>query len=255
MKFIPKIILFFFIFSLVFWLMRTLDHGRMLLLDLRDLGGIPWLYSAICLIFSILAAFTIQKEWENWNHLVESITGEVDGIRELWLLSQHLSNDVKEKILECVKDYLYTIQGEWPALEQGKRSESEEKILDALRNEIAGLTEEKGRMQLVPIFYDLLRNRNRRFYQSVIHIPHVLKNTLIFADVLLIFLSLFIGVKNLWLDYIFTLSIGVLAYTIYIVIDDLDNPFRPGAWHLTPQDYKSLLDDIKNKHTVNQALG
>jgi len=76
-----------------------------------------------------------------------------------------------------------------------------------------------------------------------------LKNTLIFADVLLIFLSLFIGVKNPWIDYIFTLSIGVLAYTIYIVIDDLDNPFRPGAWHLTPQDYKMLLGDI-NKHTV-----
>jgi hypothetical protein len=74
---------------------------------------------------------------------------------------------------------------------------------------------------------------------------------LIFADVLLIFLSLFIGVKNLWLDYIFTLSIGVLAYTIYIVIDDLDNPFRPGAWHLTPQDCKMLIDDIKNKYTVN----
>jgi hypothetical protein len=251
LKFIPKIILFLIIFSLVFWLMRTIDHGRILLLDLRDLGGIPWLYSAICLMFSILAAFTIQKEWENWNHLVESIKGEVDALRELWLLSRHLSNDIKENILKCIKDYLYTIQGEWPAMEQWKRRESEEKTLDALRNEIAGLTEETGRMQLVPLFNDLLRNRNRRLYQSVIHIPHILKNTLIFADVLLIFLSLFIGVKNTWLDYIFTLSIGVLAYTIYIVIDDLDNPFRPGAWHLTPQDYKILLDDIKNKHTVN----
>ncbi len=68
-----------------------------------------------------------------------------------------------------------------------------------------------------------------------------------------IFLSLFIGVKNPWIDYIFTLSIGVLAYTIYIVIDDLDNPFRPGAWHLTPQDYKMLLDDI-NRHSVIYSI-
>lgn len=210
MKFNPKIILFLIIFSLVFWLMRTIDRGRILLLDLRDLGGIPWLYSAICLIFSILAAFTIQKEWENWNHLVESIKGEVDALRELWLLSRHLSNDIKENILKCIKDYLYTIQEEWPAIEQEKRSGSEEKILDALRNEIVGLSEKTGKMQqIVPLLNDLLKNRNKRLYQSVIHIPHILKNTLIFADVLLIFLSLFIGVKNAWLDYIFTLMITV----------------------------------------------
>ena len=245
MKFIPKIFLFLLIFSLAFWLMRTVDHGKLLLIDLQDLGGIPWLYSAICLIFSILAAFTIQKEWENWNHLVESIKGEADAIRELWLFSRHLSNDSKGNILECIKDYLSDIQGEWPIMGKGGRSESEENILDVLRNEIARLTEGKGRMKLVPLFNDIVRNRNRRLYQSVIHIPHILKNTLIFADVLLIFLSFFIGVKNPWLDYIFTLSIGVLAYTIYIVIDDLDNPFRLGAWHLTPQDYKMLLDGIK----------
>jgi hypothetical protein len=250
MKFIPKIFLFLLIFSSAFWLMRTADHGKLLLLDLQDLGGIPWLYSAICLIFSILAAFTIQKEWENWNHLVESIKGEADAIRELWLFTRHLSNDLKGNILKCIKDYLSTIQGEWPAMEQGKRSEPEEIILDALRNEIASLTEGKGRMKFTPLFNDIARNRNRRLYQSAIHIPHILKNTLIFADVLLIFLSLFIGVKNPWIDYIFTLSIGVLAYTIYIVIDDLDNPFRPGAWHLTPQDYKMLSDDI-NRHTVS----
>ncbi len=251
MKFIPKIFLFLLIFSLAFWLIRTVDHGKLLLLDLQDLGGIPWLYSAIYLIFSILAAFTIQREWENWNHLVESIKGEADAIRELWLFPRHLSNDIQGNILKCIKNYLSTNQGEWPIMEQGKRSDPEEIILDALRNEIARLTEGKGRITpLFNLFNDIVRYRNRRLYQSTIHIPHILKNTLIFANVLLILLSLFIGVKNPWIDYIFTLSIGVLAYTIYIVIDDLDNPFRPGAWHLTPQDYKMLLDDI-NKHTVS----
>jgi len=186
MKFIPKIFLFLLIFSLAFWLIRTADHGKLLLLDLQDLGGIPWLYSAICLIFSILAAFTIQKEWENWNHLVESIKGEADAIRELWLFSRHLSNDSKGNILECIKEYLSTIQGEWTIMEKGERSESEENILDALRDEIARLTEGKGRMKLAPLFNDIARNRNRRLYQSTIHIPHILKNTLIFADVFLI---------------------------------------------------------------------
>lgn len=83
MKPIFKILVFLLIFSLTFWLIRTANYGKLVLIDLRDLGGIPWLYSAICLIFSILAAFTIQKEWENWNELVTAIKGEVGVVREL----------------------------------------------------------------------------------------------------------------------------------------------------------------------------
>jgi len=250
MKSITKIILFVIIFSLAFWLLRIHDHGKMILVELRDLGGIPWLYSSIGLIFSILAAFTIQKEWEHWNDLVETIKGELDALRELWLWSRYLSKGTEEKVLECIRNYLSLIQEEWPAMEDGKRSEAGEKILNLLRSVIVSSTEETGKFSLLPLFNDILKNRNRRLYQCESHIPHILKNTLTFAGILFIFLSLFIGVKNPWIDYIFTVSIGVLAYTIHIVIDDLDNPFRPGAWHLSPKEHQVLLDSIKNNSLI-----
>jgi len=113
-----------------------------------------------------------------------------------------------------------------------------------------GLTEKMHGLLFLSLLNDLIRNRNIRIYQGGSHIPHILKNMLIFTDILLIILSLFIGVKNPWLDYVFTLSIGVLAYIIYIVIDDLDNPFRPGAWHLSPKEYQTLLDSIRNDATI-----
>jgi hypothetical protein len=97
----------------------------------------------------------------------------------------------------------------------------------------------------------LIRNRNKRFDQSENRIPHILKNTLIFTDILVIVFSLFIGVRNPFIDCLFTVSIGVLAYTVHIVIDDLDNPFRPGSWHLTPRDYTTLLDKIKSDRQVS----
>jgi hypothetical protein len=248
MKSITKIILFSIVFSLAYWLIRTIDHGKIIRVDIQDLGGIPWLYSAICLIFSILAAFTIQKEWEHWNELTEDIKGEANALRELWLWSRYYSKDAEEKVTGYLGDYLTLIQEEWSIIEQGKSSEEVEKILDSLRNTLVGLMEKTHRLPLLPLFNDLIRNRNRRIYQSGNHIPYILKNTLIFADVLLIILSLFIGVRNPWIDYIFTVGIGLLAYTIYIVIDDLDNPFRPGAWHLTPKEYQTLLDNIKNTY-------
>lgn len=63
--------------------------------------------------------------------------------------------------------------------------------------------------------------------------PTMLKAMMGFADGLVIILSLFIGVKHLWLDFLFTFSIALLAYAVYLVLDDLDYPLRPGIWHPT----------------------
>jgi hypothetical protein len=252
MKLIFKIFLFLLIFSSAFWLIRTLDHGKIISMDLQDLGGIPWLYSAICIIFSMLAAFTIQQEWENWNELTSAIRGEARTIRELWLWSCHVSPETRGTIVHGLENYLSVILTEWPSIGQTEKSGGGDRILEMLRKTIKGLGEETEKSQLLQLFNELIRNRNKKFDHSLSHIPHILKNTLIFTDILLIVLSLFIGVKNPWIDYTFTVSIGVLAYTIYIVIDDLDNPFRPGSWHLTFHDYAILLNQIqeeKQDHT------
>lgn len=62
---------------------------------------------------------------------------------------------------------------------------------------------------------------------------------------LVIVLSLFVGVKHLWLDYLFTLSIAMLANVVYLVIDDLDDPLRPGIWHVTSKRYERLLAQLQ----------
>ena len=36
-----------------------------------------------------------------------------------------------------------------------------------------------------------------------------------------------------------------MAYIIYIIVDDLDNPLLIGNWHLTTDDYDSLLKQIE----------
>jgi len=50
----------------------------------------------------------------------------------------------------------------------------------------------------------------------------------------------------LFYDYLFTSIIALLAYGIYLLIDDLDNPYRPGQWHLSMKVYKNVLQEIKN---------
>lgn len=239
-----KLLLFVVSFSSIFWIFRTIDRGKILFVNLSELSGLPWLYSSIGLIFSILAAFTIQKEWEHWNELVEAINGEVNALEELLLRCRHVP-DCADNIVAHTEQYLSHILEYWPTIKEGIRSEEGDRIISLLRSDIMEAPTESGKVLLLSLFDDIVRSRNKRIFQSRSHIPKILKNTLVFADVIMIGLSLFIGVRNPMLDYIFTASIGVLAYTIYLVIDDLDSPFRPGAWHLAPDDYKALLEKIK----------
>jgi len=239
-----KLLLFVLFFSSTFWLFRTIDKGKILFVGLSELSGLPWLYSSISLIFSILAAFTIQKEWEHWNELVEAINGEVNALEELLLRCRHVP-DCADNISAHIEQYLSHILQYWPTIKEGIRSEEGDRIVSLLRNDIMGAPTESAKVLLLPLFDDIVRSRNRRIFQSRSHIPKILKYTLVFADAIMIILSLFIGVRNPLLDYIFTVSIGVLAYTIYLVIDDLDSPFRPGAWHLSSNEYKMLLESMK----------
>ncbi len=99
------------------------------------------------------------------------------------------------------------------------------------------------------IIGDLLRHREYRLQAGQRRMPVIVKATVSFADGLVIVLSLFIGAQHLWLDYLFTLSIALLAYAVYLVIDDLDHPLKPGIWHVTATPYEHLLTELQRKLT------
>jgi sugar phosphate permease len=74
--------------------------------------------------------------------------------------------------------------------------------------------------------------------------PPILKNTLQFSAFLLIGLSMFVAVEDIWLALLFTASIATLAFSIFLVLLDLDNPLEPGDWNITSKSYRKLLEKI-----------
>jgi hypothetical protein len=247
MNILKRIIIFVVGFSGVFYLVRTNDYYNSKIL-LADLGGIPWLYSTIGVIFSIIAAFAIQKEWDNWNNLVEAEKNEVDSLEELWIWAEHLPENIGKKIKESIIEYIKVVINEgWQKSEKGERSEAAEQAILSLRYTLFINTLQNNPQLLRGFsssFTNLSRYRKRRLHFSTRYTPNILRHALIFSMCLLISLSLLIGIKNIWLDYIFTLSIATLVYIIYIVVIDLDHPLQPGGWHLTTKDYKELLQKI-----------
>jgi len=250
MKILRKIFIFIGLFSLAFFLLRNSEYYTTKLL-FSDLGGITWLYSAIGIIFSIIAAFTIQKEWEQWNNLVDAVKSEVDALEELRLWSVHFPAKIKSKFHTAIRNYLkIVIQEEWTRSEKNEECDMTGQSLDLFHDAFFEIFDKKPELMTASftIFTDVLRYRGQRIHYINRHMPLILRRTLVLAVNLVIFLSLFIAVKSIWLDYIFTLSIAVLTYTVYLVIDDLEHPLRPGGWHLTRKDYQCLLDKINSQN-------
>jgi len=171
---------------------------------------------------------------------------EIDTIREMWEWSSYAEDGLREEAHRHLEGYLRLIISEWDKGEKGKRSPKVDAELSGLRGLLTRMSLSMGGLggQLQGAFANLIRARDERLNFSNEHMPGILKRITVFADILLILLSLFIAVNNIYLDYLFTVSIGLLAFSLILVVDDLDNPFRPGAWHLTTEGYETLLKNL-----------
>ena len=216
---------------------------------IENLGGLPWLYSSLMVLFSILAGFIIQKQWDNWDNLVDSVKKEVDSLKELFLWSRYLPKEYKDGFSKSIKYYLKEmIDGGLIRSEKGKKSGRIELAFSAFQALIFEMSKKDQHFiaTTFSFFSRIMESRTNRLLYGFHHIPRIIKNSFLFCTFLVIALCLFIGIKDLWLGYIFTLSLSLMVYTIYIIVDDLDNPLVVGNWHLTTEDYESLLEKIEN---------
>ncbi len=240
---LKRALLFFVPFSLVFWYIHENFES---VISRSTQNGLTGFYSADGVIFGLIVAFVIQREWEVWTKLSESVRTEIDTIREMWKWSSYAEPSLRAWAHGHLEGYLRSMVADWHKGEESQRSEKVDAELDGLRGTIANMSFTMGGsgQQLQDAFANLAQARNQRLNFSNQHMPVILKRIVIFADALLIFLSLFIAVNNIYLDYVFTASIALLAFALILVVDDLDNPFLPGSWHMTAEGYEALLKEL-----------
>src|SRR6266702_7864594 len=84
--------------------------GKIILVKLLENNtSLPWLYSAIELIFSIISCFIIQTKLNTWNTLIDATHEELSSLRELHVLSHHFSKPVQKEIEKKICNYLTLI--------------------------------------------------------------------------------------------------------------------------------------------------
>jgi hypothetical protein len=240
-----KLLFFLIFYSLFFYFLRNSDYYDYRLLK-ANIDSIPWLYAAISQIFGIISAFIIQKEWQQWDELVDAVKGENNALYEMWLWSSNFQTDYP--IRPLIKQYLSIVIREgWAKTEDGEVSQELDKVIKSLHEGMAAIARSHPAMSSA--VFNLLSNlgtyREKRIRFGSSHMPKILLSTFRFATCLMIFLCPLIAIKEYELHFLFSVSISVLAYTIYIVTRDMDQPLKPGGWHLTTADYQKLLDKLE----------
>lgn len=246
LKLVPVIALFSILFFTLRFFGRYVGYNVSVLVS--DLGGLTYLYSTVGTIFAIFAGFVVVSESQDWNTLSAGSKNEVRELNELFVWSRRLSKPLAERFSMNIQKYLtVVIQKEWKSLEQGTESPEAE----ALVNEFHGLLAEASKenpdiaYHMFTSFDEFMNNRATRIMYSWQPLPAILKFTVILVDVAVMGLSLFIGVKDMWLDYLFMVCIVTLGSVILMVVDDLDNPLRPGDWYLSSGEHQRLLRRIQ----------
>lgn len=245
---VKRIILFVIVFTGLFAFVH-LTHLLVIPVLVKDLGSVPWLYSTIGLIFSITSGFIIQTQWNTWDSLTDAVREEVNSLRQILTFSRHLPENLSKKITNSVKQYLESIINNWKSSENVKRSSEVNEAMVQLQEEMYETFSKRENLAEIAysLFSNVLVHRENRIHYSSRRLPKTLKLLIQLSTFLIISLSFFIGVQNLWLDYIFTLGIGLLSFVMYEVIVDLEYPLHPGSWHVTSRDYELLLEEINKQ--------
>lgn len=247
MNYKTKITLFFISFIAIFFLIRFRAEGLYTQAQ-QDLSGIGWLFSTIGLIFSILSGFLIQHLWDKWERIQKIVLEEIHALDYIILFNAS-NSELVERTKQLAQMYIKQVtDSEWSS--DSKLLENNEALL-AFRNlhrefpnsSIAQSTQQSAAFS--KLLNSLSYARERRILLATRKMPYIIKNTFRLSAALVILLSLLVAIESIVLDLIFTLSIGTLVCTIYLIVDDMDNILSPGAWHVSSKLYKEFLKKME----------
>lgn len=240
------VIVFAIIFTIIFFIFRY--SGLPSTGTSTTAINLPWLFSAISLIFSIVSGFIIQSKWQTWNELIDAAHGEVSTLKQLHMLANHFPPFIQKAIRSDILNYLDTILDETTQQKISIRSQKVEQAIYKLEETILDL-DYSEHPNIGSLTFDLVRKcleyREKRLQNAAHTLPRGVRFFAWTATTSIIFTSLFVNIDVMLYDYIFTLLIALLSFGVYLLIDDLDHPYRPGQWQLTKEEYRILRNEIR----------
>ena len=248
---VAKYLVFILAFSGLFWAIRfynILPQAKLV----ADLKSIPTMFSAGNFIYSIFTAFIIQAQWQRWGTLIDANLGELRMLRQLFIVAHHFPVKERSDIRFHIYRYLNLIMSSTIGKKDKDLRYRSKKVDDALaRIEDSMFAASKKYPDIGPLSFNYLTSameyREQKLQIISQSLPLGLRLFVIFLTFTIIFGTLFLPFSDLVYNYYFALVVSILAFGIYLIIEDFDHPYRPGIHYLSNDGYKNLMKEIKNK--------
>ena len=206
---------------------------------LADEASVGWFWGVFGTLYALVTAFVMVAVWEQYNGLEEAIGNEAKNLSSLWNYTDYLNDiGISQKMSAALIRYIdVTKHAEFPALANGQRVAHPSPEIIEIMQVIDGVTFDDDRdsvafSALTSAYDELATSRSTRLEHSVTRIPPLLRA--FFAVVSLVFVLGYIihGYNSALLYYSTLGALGITVSFAYLLIADMDNPFR-GAWNIS----------------------
>lgn len=246
-----KIIFFFITFTAVFFAVRLgnlLPESRLE----ADRFAIPALFGAGNLIFSIISSSVIFAQWARWDKIVEANRGEITMFRQLFVLVHHFPksemNEIRYQIYLYLKTYIETSDTKNYKL-LTTRSKEVDNALIRIEDSVFNASKKYPDVGQMVFGYltRAMEYREQKIQTAEQKLPRGIKIYLTLSTYSMIVGSLFVPFNYLGYNYYFSVVLALLAFGVLIIIEDFDQPYRPGSFVLTVHRYQILMNEIEAK--------
>jgi hypothetical protein len=248
---IIKILLFIVGFTILFWYIRLNNFIPTYKLE-EDLRSIPTLFGAGNFIYSIFTGFIVQTQWTKWDRLIEANRGEITMMRQLFIFAHHFPKEDMLELRYHIYNYLKTYIAASEITDYKLLTTRSRAVDDALvkidDSMFKILKKHPDRSSLASGYLTrAMEYRERKIQLSGQRLPRGIKLFVYFATASVIFGSLLMPFNSIGLNYYFTIVVGLLAFGVYLIIEDFDDPYRPGNYVLSVGMYRHLENEVKAK--------
>ena len=221
---------------------------------IADVGGVSAFASVFGTLYGIIIAFVIFEVWVQFNRLSSLVDREALGIEKLYRLALYFNDKkISLQMKKAVEKYAkVVIKGNFQKLAAGERNKESSKVFREIYSVIRGIKISNAREQtvfrhLIDHYDQLSETRTERINQALTRLPALLKVFLYSASIFTLFIFIVLPFANPFYGFITTGTLGFVIAMVFMIIEDLDNPFK-GFWKITPEAFERALKHIEEDY-------
>lgn len=226
------------------WLRGAAEKGD------NTLAGI--FFGAITVFYSLILAFVIMAEWDDYNNLNKAITSECDKLNSIMVHSSAMPHTIKTMIGTSLDAYCkQVISQEWTM--QKSKAIDHPSAIPALRYLILTTTPENSIQESVlKVIDDDLSTisdlRRSRLSHTHSQLPSLVWKVLEAGAIMLVVFCYFFNISSTQLQRIYLSFFVCLLAMCLSIIYNLDHPFSPGSG-LDNTVYQKVLSELPAYYT------